>query len=107
MAASKLAEGAGQSKGEQEIRHRQEQVLLSLEPLLGLVVLALWTMAIAAGVVAVAHLAALRTRVELPAEGLGPAGLNGAHGPAVTGEQAIVVLLAIGWTVAAEDLCQF
>lgn len=107
MAAGCLSKGAGQGESEQEIRRRQEQVLLSLKPLLGLVVLAFWTMAIAAGVVAVAHLAALRTGVELPAEGLGPAGLNGAHGPAVRGEQSVGELLSVGRAVAAEYICQF
>jgi hypothetical protein len=57
--------------------------------------------------VTVADLVALRTGVELPTQGLGAAGLNGVHGPAVAGEQAVVVLLAIGWAVAAEDIGQF
>ena len=48
----------------------------------------------------------LRTGVDLPAEGFRAALLNGAQGAAMTREQTIRVLLAIGRAVAADDLRQ-
>ncbi len=94
-------------EGQKEIGHRQQQFLLQLEPFLGFVVLAFWTVAIAAGMIAVLGLVALRAGEDLPTQGGCAALLNGAHGPSVAGEQAIGVFLAVGRAVLAEDVCQF
>jgi hypothetical protein len=61
-------------------------------------------MTVAAGMVAVLHLAALRTGIDLPTQGLSPALFDGAHRLAVAGKDLIGVLLAIGRPVLAKDL---
>lgn len=106
MAACQRAQSSRDGEGEHEVGHAQEQVLLSLEPLLSLLVLAFGTVAVAAGMVAVADQVALGTGVELSAESLGAAGLNCVHSPAVRREQPVGVLLAIGGAVTAEDVGQ-
>jgi len=106
MAACQGTQGSRDGEGEHEVGDAQEQVLLSLKPLLGLLVLAFGAVAVAAGMVAVADLVALGTGVELSAESLGAAGLNRMHSPAVRREQLVGVLLAIGRAVAAEDVGQ-
>ena len=105
--AGEWAQGSGQGEGEHEVRDRQQEILLFLEPYLGFVVLAFWTVAIAAGVVAVLGLVALWAGEGLSTQSGCAALLNGAHGPSVAGEQARGVLLAIGRAVQAEDICQF
>ncbi len=107
MTASEWAQGGGDGEGEHEVRDWQQEILLFLQPILGFVVLAFWTVAIAAGVVAVLGLVALWAGEDLPTQGRGAALLNGAHGPSVAGEQAIGVFLAVGRAVLAEDVCQF
>jgi hypothetical protein len=106
VAASDWAQSGREGEGEHEVRDRQEQVLLGLEPLLGSVVLAFRAVAVAAGMVAVAQLVALGTGVELSAESVGAAVFDGVHGPAVRGEQVMGVLLAVGRAVLAKDVCQ-
>jgi len=69
--------------------------------------LAFWAMAVAAGMIAVAHFAAIGAREHLSTQGFCPAAFDGQHGLAVTGQQAVGVLLAIGRAVAAEDVSQF
>jgi hypothetical protein len=54
--------------------------------------------------VTVLHLAALRTGIDLPTQGLGPALLDGAHRLAMAGEDLVSVLLAIGRPVLAKDI---
>jgi hypothetical protein len=78
--------------------------LLRFQPFLGLVILAFWAVPVAAGMVTVLHLAALRTGIDLPTQGLGPALLDGAHRLAMAGEDLVSVLLAIGRPVLAKDL---
>jgi hypothetical protein len=50
--AGEWAQGRRNGEGEHEVRDRQQEILLMLQPFLGFVVLALWTVAVAAGVVA-------------------------------------------------------
>jgi hypothetical protein len=52
-------EGAGKGKGDQKVRHRQQKILLLLQPVLTRLVLAFGTMTVLAGVVAVLALMAL------------------------------------------------
>jgi hypothetical protein len=107
VAAGECAQGSRNGESEHEVRHWQQEVLLLLQPFLGLVVLAFGTVAIAAGVVAVLDLVALRAGIGLPTQGRCAALLNGAHGSPMAGKQPIGVLLAIGGTVLAEDVGQF
>ena len=105
--AGERAQSSRDGEGEHEVRDRQQKILLFLQPLLGFVVLALGAMTVAAGVVAVLSLVALRAGIGLSTQGGGTALLNGAHNLPVTGEQALGILLAIGGTVLAEDVSQF
>ena len=107
VTASDWAQGGGQGEGKHEVRDWQQQILLFLQPFLGFVVLAFWTVAIAAGVVAVLGLVALRAGVYLPTQSWCAAQLYSAHGPSVAGDQAIGVFLAVGRAVLAENVCQF
>jgi hypothetical protein len=86
VTASECAQGRGQGEGEHEIRDWQEKILLFLQPLLGLVVLAFWAVAVAAGVVAELGLVTLRAGIGLPAQGGCATLFDGVHGPSVTRE---------------------
>ena len=105
--AGEWAQGGGDGEGEHEVRDRQQKILLFFQPFLGFVVLAFRAVAVAAGVVAILGLIALRAGVDLPTQSWCAALLDGAHGPPVAGEQAAGVLLAIGGTVLAENVSQF
>ena len=107
VTAGDWAQGSGDGEGEHEVRDGQQKILLFLQPFLGFVVLAFWTVAVAAGVVAVLGLVALRAGVDLPTQSWCAALLDGAHGPSMAGEKTIGVFLAVGGTVLAEDICQF
>ncbi len=105
--AGDRVQGGRNGEGEHEVRDGQQKILLFFQPFLSLVVLAFWTVAIAAGVVAVLGLVALRAGVDLSTQGGCAAPLNSAHGLPVAGKQALGVLLAIGGTILAEDIGQF
>ncbi len=107
VTAGEWAQGGGDGESEHEIRDRQQEILLFLQPILGFVVLTFWTVPVAAGVVAVLGLMALRAGIGLPTQGRCAALLDGAHGPSVAGKQALGVFLAVGRAVLAEDVCQF
>ena len=107
VTAGDWAQGGGQGEGEHEVRDWQQKILLFLQPFLGFVVLAFWTVSVAAGVVAELKLVALRAGVDLPTQSWCAALLDGAHGPSVAGEKTIGVFLAVGRAVLAEDVCQF
>ena len=64
-------------------------------------------LAVAAGMVAVLHLLTVRAAIDLPTQGLRAALLNGPHGFEMAGGHAAGVLLAIGRTILAENVCQF
>ena len=82
-----------QRKGDHEIRRWQKALRLLFEPLGALLVLAGGAMAVAAGMIAVTDLVAMRTVIYLPAQGLGSASLDIAHGLALLGRQREAVLL--------------
>lgn len=107
VTTSDWTQDSWQGEGEHEVRDGQQKLLLFLQPFLGLIVLALGAMTIAARVVAVLGLVALRAGIGLATEGRGAALLNGAHGLPVAGKQAFGVLLAISRAVLAEDISQF
>jgi len=97
----------GLGEGEQEVGDRQQQGLLQLKPRLRLFMEAFRAMAIAAGVITVARFFASCTAIDLTTQGCGAAALNRVHGLAVRGQQLGGILLAIGRTIAAKDICQF
>jgi hypothetical protein len=107
VTAGDWAQGGGDGEGEHEVRDGQQKILLFLQPFLGFVVLTFWTVAVAAGVVAVLGLVALGAGEDLSTQGWGAALLDGAHSPSVAGEKTIGVFLAVGRAVLAEDVCQF
>jgi len=107
VTAGDRAQGGGKGEGEHEIRDGQQKILLLLQPFLSFVVLTLGAMTVAARVVAVLGLVALRAGVDLSTQGRCATALDGVHGPSVAGEQVISELLAIGGTVLAEDVGQF
>ncbi len=104
VASGDLAQLRGKREGQKEVGDRQEQPPLDFQPLLGLLVLAFGTTAVATGVVAVADFAAIWAVKDLSAQGLGAAALDGAHSLVVAGQEARGVLLAISWTVLVEDV---
>jgi len=106
VTAGDWAQGGGQGECEHEVRDWQQKILLFLQPFLGYVILAFWTVAVATGMVAELKLVALRAGVELATQSWCVALLDGAHSPSVAGEKTIGVFLAVGWAVAAEDVCQ-
>ena len=80
---------------------------MEFQPVLGLLVLALGTMAVAAGVIAVADFSTGRTSKDLSTQRLGAAALDGAHGLKVAGQEVCSIFLAVGGAILAEDISQF
>lgn len=80
---------------------------MEFQPVLGLLVLALGAMAIAAGVIAIADFPADRTSKDLSTQRLCTAALDGAHSLAMAGQEVRGVFLAIGRSILAEDVSQF
>jgi hypothetical protein len=107
VTAGEWAQGSRDGEGEHEVRDWQQKILLLLQPFLGFIVLAFRAVTVAARVVAVLGLVALRAGEDLATQGGCTALLYSAHSPSMAGEQAIGVLQAIGRTVLAEDVCQF
>ena len=105
--ASDFIKGGRQGEGEQEVGDGQEQILLSFQPALAILMLAFGTMAIAAGMVTVLQLLTVRAAIDLPTQGLGAALFNCPHHFEVGGRHPAGVLLAIGRTILAKDICQF
>lgn len=107
VTAGEWAQGSRDGEGEHEVRDGQQKILLFLQPFLSFVVLTFRTVTVAAGVIAVLGLVALRAGVDLSTQSWCAALLDGAHNSPVAGDQAISVFLAVGRTVLAEDVGQF
>ena len=105
--ASDFIKARGQGEGEQEVGDGQEQILLSFQPGLGILILAFGTMAVAAGMVTVLQLLTIRTAIDLPAQGFSATLFNCPHHFEVCGRHPSGVLLAIGRAILAKDICQF
>ena len=83
MAPSQGAQLRWQSESHQEVMSGKQQILLLLQPIIGLLILTLGAVAVLAGVITVAWRLALFTEIELAAETLGAAGFNVLHSPAM------------------------
>jgi hypothetical protein len=83
MAAGQRPQLCGQCEGDEEVMSGKQQLLLLLEPFIGLLVLALGAVAVLAGMIAVTLLVALGTVIELAAQTRGTALFNVLHGPVV------------------------
>ena len=75
-----------------------------IEPLVRLIILALWTVAVLAGVVAVEALLALVTEIELAAKRLGAAVFDSVHRPEMRRRHPVSELRPIFRTMEAEDV---
>jgi hypothetical protein len=104
VAAGQLSEFRRERKGHHEVRHRQQETILVFQPLLGLIMLALGTVPVLTGVVAVVvHLAGL-TMIDLAAEGLRAAPFNVLHGPQMTRQHPVAKFRAVPGAMDAENL---
>jgi len=86
VTAGEWAQGSRDGEGEHEVRDWQQKILLFLQPFLGFIVLAFRAVTVAARVVAVLGLVALRAGVDLATQGGCAAVFDGAHGPSVAEE---------------------
>jgi hypothetical protein len=77
---------------------------LVLEPLVGLIILAFWTVAVLAGMVAVLVLLALVAEIELAAKRLGAAAFDVLHRPEMRRRHSVLEFRPIGRPVEAEDV---
>jgi hypothetical protein len=106
MGACQRAEIGGKSGREQVVGARQKPVPLPVEPFLGLLALALGTMTILAGVIAVVGLATAITTQEMTSEVRGTAMLEVGQDLLVTGQDARAEALPVLSCMEAEDLRQ-
>ena len=79
VAANSFTQRRRHGKSQHEIWHRQEQISLRFRPFQGFVVLEHGAVPVTAGMITVLHLAALRTCIDLPAQAVRAALLDGAH----------------------------
>jgi hypothetical protein len=107
VGASDFVEACRQSEGQQKIGDMQEQDLLLLQPDLRILILALGTVAVATGVVAVLQFLTMRTAIDLSTQGWRTTLLHRPHGLEVSARHAAGVLLAVGRTILAKDIRQF
>jgi hypothetical protein len=103
VAANDVPELAGQGEGEEKVWGREQEVLLLLQPPLGLVVLALGTMPVAAGVIEILDLVTHRAVIDVSPQGRRTAALDGAHGLEMPDGHTGAKTGAILGTVMVED----
>ena len=85
----------------------EEQVTLLVEPFFRSVILALGTVSVPAGMVAVVIGFAASTVVDLSAKRFGPASDNITDSLAMLDRHSVAVFRQIFWSVDSEYLCQF
>jgi hypothetical protein len=83
VAPEQASQACGQSEGGHEVGEWQKQFSLLVDPAVDLVVLALGTVTVFAGVVLVVLLMALRAEEQMTAEGLGATGADIPQSPPV------------------------
>ena len=107
VASREVPQPAGQREGEEKVGHRQKQVLLRGQPFLRVTVLTPGAVAVAAGMVQIARLAAVGALVDLPTQGGCATLLDGPHCLVVAGQHGRAEAGAIGGAIAPEDVGQF
>ena len=107
VAAGGCSQFGRQGEGEQEVGDGQEQVALRGQPFLRVTVLTLGAVAVAAGMVQVAGLAAVGALVDLSAQGGCATLLDGPHCFVVAGQHVRAEAGALGRAIAPEDLGEF
>jgi hypothetical protein len=85
VTASDFPQTIWQGESEQEVGYGQQQILLFLQPLLSSIVLALRAVTIAARVITVIGLIAIRTVVNMATQGFRAALLDRPHGLMMAG----------------------
>jgi hypothetical protein len=106
VAAGRRSQFIRECEGHQEVRHRQQETLLVLQPELGLVILALGTVPVLAGVKAVVILLAVVTVIDLAAKPGRAARLDVLHGPTMRGRHPVAKLGSVRGAMKAEDVSQ-
>jgi hypothetical protein len=104
VGASQNAELLRESESEHEVVDRQKQTLLVFQPQLSLVILALGTVAMLAGMVTVMVFLALVTEIESSAKSLGAALLDLLHRPEMRSGHPVSEFCSVVGTVEAEDV---
>lgn len=104
VAACQGSQGIGERKGDHKVRERQQETRVVVQPCFGLVILALGTVSILAGVVAVMVLLTWRTVKELAAKSLGATLLDVPYGVKMRGRHAVTELGSVRCAVDAEDV---
>ena len=107
MRAGAGIQGVREGAGDEKIGDGQQVLQLCVAPMVGAVRLALGTMAIAAGVVAVLVCPALGAIVACPTQHRGAAVFDVPERLCMTGEHPVPVRLAVGWAVGPEDVREF
>ena len=106
VAAGNLPERTRQCEPEQEMRHREQQVLLSFKPALGGVILATGAVSVLAGMIAVAFFVTVEAVVNVTAKDFRATLLNGCHRIAVAGEHLRAEFVAVLVTIPVKDVSQ-
>jgi hypothetical protein len=104
VAAGQRSEFRRERKGHHEVRHRQQETVLVFQPLFSLVLLALGTVPVLTGVVAIPIRMAGLTVIDLAPEGRRAAALNVLHGSQMTRRHPVAKWCAVPGAMEAEHL---
>ncbi len=98
------SQGIGARKGDHKVRERQQETRVVMQPCFGLVILALGTVSMLAGVIAVMVSLTWRTGKELAAKSLGATLLDVPHGVKMRGRHTVAEFGSVRCAVDAEDV---